>query len=462
MTRKHKATVRRIVCSAAVFLVALLIPGTGPLRLGLYLTSYVMIGYDILKKAAVNILHGQVFDENFLMAVATVGAWGCGEYPEAVAVMLFYQVGELFQSIAVARSRRSIAALMEIRPDYANIERDGRLIQVATDKVAPGELIVIRPGERIPLDGAVEEGTSALDTAALTGEAMPRDASVGDSVLSGCINLSGVLRVRVTKPFKQSTVCRILELVENSVAKKAKAEHFITRFARYYTSCVVFSALALAVLPPLLGLVGFSVWGRRALVFLVVSCPCALVISVPLTFFGGIGCASRRGILVKGGNYLEALAKTGIVVFDKTGTLTQGTFCVSEIRPVSMSETALLQLAAAAEQFSSHPIALSIRAAAGNELPAALDVQELPGHGVRVRVDGKTVLSGNEKLMLSAAVAVARKTLGIVRQNIALALGIKFLVLALSAVGRANMWMAVFADVGVAVIAILNAGRMLK
>ena len=613
MTKKQKKMLRRIVVSAVLFLALKLADVTGWLGLILYLVPYAVIGWDVLWRALRNILNGQVFDENFLMAVATVGALGCGEYPEAVAVMLFYQVGELFQSVAVARSRQSIAALMDIRPDYANVEREGQLVQVDPEEVAVGDLIVIKPGERVPLDGVVVDGTSSLDTAALTGESMPRDVAAGQDVVSGCVNLTGLLRVKVSKPFGESTVSKILDLVENSASKKAKAENFITKFARYYTPAVVFAALALAVLPPLLGMGPFTMWLQRALIFLVVSCPCALVISIPLSFFGGIGGASKQGILVKGGNYLEALANTGVVVFDKTGTLTKGTFAVTQVRPVGMTEEELLTLAALAERFSDHPISRSIRAAAPQDLDPerATSAEEIAGHGVKAVVDGMTVWAGNAKLMklagarcektgvqvgtvihvaledhyagcivvadqvkdssaralrdlkavgvrktvmltgdapavgeavgrelgidqvhagllpgdkvdrveqllaekkpgeqlvfvgdgindapvlsradigvamgamgsdaaieaadivlmdddlakLPVAVGIARKTLTIVRQNIVFALGVKFLVLALSAVGLANMWMAVFADVGVSVIAILNASRMLK
>ena len=613
MTKKQKKMLWRILVSAVLFLALKLADVTGWLGMALYLIPYALIGWDVLWRAVRNILNGQVFDENFLMAVATVGAFGCGEYPEAVAVMLFYQVGELFQSVAVARSRQSIAALMDIRPDYANVEREGQLVQVDPEEVAVGDLIVIKPGERVPLDGVVVDGTSSLDTAALTGESMPRDVAAGQDVVSGCVNLTGLLRVKVSKPFGESTVSKILDLVENSASKKAKAENFITKFARYYTPAVVFAALALAVLPPLLGMGPFTMWLQRALIFLVVSCPCALVISVPLSFFGGIGGASKQGILVKGGNYLEALANTGVVVFDKTGTLTKGTFAVTQVRPVGMTEEELLTLAALAERFSDHPISRSIRAAApqGLDLERATSAEEIAGHGVKAVVDGMTVWAGNAKLMklagarcektgvqvgtvihvaledhyagcivvadqvkdssaralrdlkavgvrktvmltgdapavgeavgrelgidqvhagllpgdkvdrveqllaekkpgeqlvfvgdgindapvlsradigvamgamgsdaaieaadivlmdddlskLPVAVGIARKTLKIVRQNIVFALGVKFLVLALSAVGLANMWMAVFADVGVSVIAILNASRMLK
>ena len=613
MTKKQKKMLWRILVSAVLFLALKLADVTGWLGMALYLIPYALIGWDVLWRAVRNILSGQVFDENFLMAVATVGAFGCGEYPEAVAVMLFYQVGELFQSVAVARSRQSIAALMDIRPDYANVEREGQLVQVDPEEVAVGDLIVIKPGERVPLDGVVVDGTSSLDTAALTGESMPRDVAAGQDVVSGCVNLTGLLRVKVSKPFGESTVSKILDLVENSASKKAKAENFITKFARYYTPAVVFAALALAVLPPLLGMGPFTMWLQRALIFLVVSCPCALVISIPLSFFGGIGGASKQGILVKGGNYLEALANTGVVVFDKTGTLTKGTFAVTQVRPVGMTEEELLTLAALAERFSDHPISRSIRAAAPQDLDPerATSAEEIAGHGVKAVVDGMTVWAGNAKLMklagarcektgvqvgtvihvaledhyagcivvadqvkdssaralrdlkavgvrktvmltgdapavgeavgrelgiyqvhagllpgdkvdrveqllaekkpgeqlvfvgdgindapvlsradigvamgamgsdaaieaadivlmdddlskLPVAVGIARKTLTIVRQNIVFALGVKFLVLALSAVGLANMWMAVFADVGVSVIAILNASRMLK
>ena len=579
----------------------------------LYLIPYGIIGWDVLWRAIRNIKNGQVFDENFLMSVATVGAFGCGEYPEAVAVMLFYQVGELFQSVAVDRSRKSISALMDIRPDYANMERNGELVQVDPEEVSVGDVIVVKAGERVPLDGTVLEGTSSLDTAALTGESLPRDVQAGDEVVSGCVNLTGVLYVKVNKPFGESTVAKILDLVENSSSKKAKAENFITKFARYYTPAVVFAALVLAALPPLLGLGPWLMWVQRALNFLVVSCPCALVISIPLSFFGGIGGASKQGILVKGGNYLEALAQAGIVVFDKTGTLTKGTFEVTAVHPQQVGEGELLELAALAERFSDHPISRSIQAACQSapDPNRVTDAKEIAGHGVRAVVDGKTVLAGNQKLMdqfhipfedachhvgtiihvavdgvymghivisdqvkegaketlrdlkaagmrktvmltgdsqavgqavarqlgldevhaellpgdkvdqverllqskgpkeqlvfvgdgindapvlsradigvamgamgsdaaieaadivlmdddlkkLPVAVRIARKTLRIVRENIVFALAVKFLVLILSALGKANMWWAVFADVGVSVIAILNSMRMLN
>jgi len=612
MTRKQKKTLYRILIAFVLFVVCLLLPVKGLARLAVFVIPYAAVGWDVLWKAIRNIKNGQVFDENFLMSVATVGAFGCGEYPEAVAVMLFYQIGELFQSVAVSRSRQSIASLMDIRPDYANIERDGQLVQVDPDEVAVGDIIVIKAGERVPLDGAVVEGSSALDTAALTGESLPRDVEAGDEVISGCVNLTGLLRVEVSKPFGQSTVARILDLVENSSEKKAQAEHFITKFARYYTPAVVFAALALAVIPSLLD-GRWDVWVPRALNFLVVSCPCALVISIPLSFFGGIGGASKQGILVKGSNYLEALARAEIVVFDKTGTLTQGTFVVTDIHPQGCAREELLELTALAEQFSTHPISRSIVTAWGGtpDEGRASEVEEIAGHGVRAKVDGSEVLAGNQKLMdrenisvtgdcshpgtiihvavdgryaghivitdqvkegaaqalrelkqagvrqtvmltgdsqgvaqavagqlgldqfyaqllpadkverveellrqkgpkenlvfvgdgindapvlsradigvamgalgsdaaieaadivlmdddlrkLPVAVRIARKTLSIVRQNVVFALSVKFLVLILSALGYANMWAAVFADVGVSVIAILNASRMLK
>lgn len=617
MTKKQKKTLRRILGSTVLFAVVWAVTALASLPLWgeflLYLLPYALIGWDILWKAVRNIKNGQVFDENFLMALATVGAFGCGEYREGVAVMLFYQVGELFQSVAVSRSRASIAQLMDIRPDSANVERDGQVVTVDPEEVAVDEIIVIRAGERVPLDGTVVEGASALDTAALTGESMPRDVAAGDEVVSGCVNLSGLLRVKVSRPFGQSTVAKILDLVENSAAKKAKAEHFITKFARYYTPAVVLCAVALAVLPPLVGLGAWRTWVLRALNFLVVSCPCALVISIPLSFFGGIGGASRQGILVKGGNYLEALAKADTVVFDKTGTLTQGRFAVTEVSPVGMSEQELLELATQAEQFSTHPIARSILTAWGGtpDRDRVAQVEELAGRGLRVQVDGKTVLAGNERLMtengivlpeqpaapgtvihlalegqyagrliiadqlkpgakeaiqalkaagvgrtvmltgdseaagqaaaqelgldqvyaqllpgdkvdrveallkekapgrtlvyvgdgindapvlsradvgvamgamgsdaaieaadvvlmdddlkkLSRAVAIARKTMTIVKENTIFAIGVKLAVLALSAAGLVGLWWAVFADVGVSVIAILNASRMLK
>ena len=619
MTKKQKKTRKRILTALGLFLALELAEHLAPDALPglawpvLYLIPYGIIGWDVLWRAIRNIKNGQVFDENFLMSVATVGAFGCGEYPEAVAVMLFYQVGELFQSVAVDRSRKSISALMDIRPDYANMERNGELVQVDPEEVSVGDVIVVKAGERVPLDGTVLEGTSSLDTAALTGESLPRDVQAGDEVVSGCVNLTGVLHVKVNKPFGESTVAKILDLVENSSSKKAKAENFITKFARYYTPAVVFAALVLAALPPLLGLGPWLMWVQRALNFLVVSCPCALVISIPLSFFGGIGGASKQGILVKGGNYLEALAQAGIVVFDKTGTLTKGSFEVTAVHPQQVSEQELLELAALAERFSDHPISRSIQAACQSapDPNRVTDAKEIAGHGVRAVVDGKTVLAGNQKLMdqfhipfedachhvgtiihvavdgvymghivisdqvkegaketlrdlkaagmrktvmltgdsqavgqavarqlgldevhaellpgdkvdqverllqskgpkeqlvfvgdgindapvlsradigvamgamgsdaaieaadivlmdddlkkLPVAVRIARKTLRIVRENIVFALAVKFLVLILSALGVANMWWAVFADVGVSVIAILNSMRMLN
>lgn len=608
--------VARIAASAVLLVAAVLIPYEGPWRFVLFLPAYFVIGWDVLWKAARNIAHGQVFDENFLMALATVGAFctgffGEGEYPEAVFVMLFYQVGELFQGYAVGKSRKSIASLMDIRPDYANVERDGQLTQVDPEEVAVGDTITVKAGERVPLDGVVLEGQSMVNTSALTGESVPRQVQPGDDVISGCVNQSGLLRVRVTKPFGESTVQKILDLVENSSSKKAKAENFITKFARYYTPIVVFCALALALVPPLF--VGDWVgWVQKALIFLVVSCPCALVISVPLSFFGGIGGASRQGILVKGGNYLEVLANTEIVVFDKTGTLTKGVFNVTAIHPEEYSESGLLEMAALAESYSDHPISRSLKEAWGQELDASRvgEVEELSGRGVRAQVDGKTVCAGNGKLMedigvkwrpchhvgttvhvavegkyighivisdevkpdakeaiaalkaqgvkktvmltgdakavgesvakdlgldeaytqllpgdkvdrveallsekspkgklafvgdgindapvlsradigiamgalgsdaaieaadivlmddkpskIAKAMEISQRTLRIVRQNIVFALAVKLLVLALTPFGIANMWEAVFADVGVMVIAILNASRALQ
>lgn len=620
LTRRQKKQLTRILAGAALFLAGELSGLSGAWSLLFYLPAYLIVGGDVVRKAAQNICSGQVFDENFLMVLATFGAFALGffssgeYYPEAVGVMLFYQVGELFQSIAVGNSRRSIAALMDIRPDEANLEaEDGEIRQVSPEEVPVGGVIVVKPGEKIPLDGTVLTGASSLNTAALTGEAAPRDVSEGDAVISGCINLTGLLRIRTTKPFAESTVAKILDLVENSSSKKARAENFITKFARWYTPAVTLCALALALGLPLLG--GFS-WMdgiSRALIFLVVSCPCALVISIPLSFFGGIGGASRCGILVKGGNYLEALAKTGVVVFDKTGTLTKGSFAVAAVHPEPpFAKEELLELAALAESYSSHPISRSLREACGGALdPARVsEVEELSGHGVTAKVDGRTVAAGNEKLMrrlgvnappcevpgtivhlavdgayaghiviadalkadaaeavralkacgvrrtvmltgdgeavarqvaaqvgvdelhagllpadkvdrveqllaekpagtnlafvgdgindapvlgradigiamgalgsdaaieaadvvlmddapgkIPLAIGIARKALRIVRENIVFALGVKALVLVLGALGRTNMWAAVFADVGVSVIAILNASRMLR
>lgn len=612
LTKKQKNMLGRIGASALLLLAAFLLPLQGVPRLIAFLLPYAVIGWDVLWKAVRNIVHGQVFDENFLMALATVGAFFTGEFPEGVAVMLFYQVGELFQSYAVGRSRKSIASLMDIRPDYANIERDGQLKQVDPGEVAVGDVIVVKAGEKVPLDGVILEGASSLDTAALTGESLPRDVEPGDDVISGCINQSGLLRVRVTKAFGESTVARILNLVENSSSKKAKAENFITKFARYYTPCVVIGALLLAVLPPLFFGGAWNDWIHRALIFLVISCPCALVISVPLSFFGGIGGASKCGILVKGGNYMEVLAGTDIVVFDKTGTLTKGVFNVTAIHPDTVSEAQLLELAALAESYSDHPISRSLKEAYNREIDTGRvrDVEELAGRGVRAVIDGKSVCVGNDTFMdelgvkwhpchhigttvhvevdglyaghivisdeikadaadaigllrqqgvrktvmltgdakavgesvaqqlgidevytqllpadkvarveellenkgpkeklafvgdgindapvlsradigiamgamgsdaaieaadivlmddkpskIATAIEIAKKTLRIVRQNIVFALAVKALVLALGAFGLANMWEAVFADVGVSVIAILNAMRALR
>ena len=634
MTNKQKKTLWRIIAAALLLVWAMFGPtlwlpaglpfvsvgrtaadGTAAFALAAwvrFLIPYLVIGWDVLWRAVRNIAHGQIFDENFLMAIATVGALFIGEYAEAVFVMLFYQVGELFQSYAVGKSRQSIAELMEIRPDYANVERDGAVEQVDPDEVEVGETILIKAGERVPLDGVVLEGRSDLDTAALTGESLPREVQSGDDVISGCVNLTGLLKVRVTRAFEESTVSKILDLVENAGSKKAKAENFITRFARYYTPAVVFAALALAVLPPLIGAMTWSESLHRALIFLVISCPCALVISVPLSFFGGIGGASRAGVLVKGGAYLEVLSRTQIVVFDKTGTLTKGVFNVTAIHPETCGEDRLLELAALAESWSEHPIARSLREAYGKDIDASRvsDVEERSGRGVRAVVDGTEIFVGNDKLMddigvswhpchrvgttvhvasegeylghivisdevkedaaqavadlkalgvartvmltgdakavgeavaaqlgldevhtqllpadkvervealleqktgkgclafvgdgindapvlsradigiamgglgsdaaieaadvvlmddkpskIAVAIRIAKKTLVIVRQNIVFALGVKALVLVLGALGEANMWEAVFADVGVSVIAILNAMRAMK
>lgn len=414
MSKKQKKTLLRIIISGILLILVYFIPIEGefnifslslPYKLPLFLIPYGLIGWDILWRAIRNIARGQIFDENFLMAVATVGALCIGEYPEAVFVMLFYQVGELFQSYAVGKSRRSIASLMDIRPDYANIEENGQLKQVDPEQVKIGDTIIVKAGERIPLDGIVIEGTSMVNTSALTGESVPRKTEVDDDVISGCINESGVLKVRVTKEFGESTVAKILDLVENSAGKKAKAENFITKFAKYYTPCVVIGALLLAVIPPLF-LGDWSGWINRALIFLVISCPCALVISVPMSFFGGIGGASKCGILVKGGNYLETLAKTEIVVFDKTGTLTKGVFNVTAIHPDSCSEGQLLEYAAMSENYSSHPIARSLKEAYAKDIDQSRikDVQELSGKGIKAVIDGKKICTGNDKLMDSIGV----------------------------------------------------------
>ncbi len=411
LNKKQKKNLIRIIVAAAMTVALILIqhflPVPKMVMNFLFLAPYFLVGYDVLKKAAVGIIHGQIFDENFLMTVATVGAIILGENAESVAVMLFYQVGELFQSVAVGKSRKNIAALMDIRPDTATMEKDGELETVDPDEVPVGSIIVVKPGEKIPLDGVIEEGTASLNTSALTGESMPREVAAGDEVISGCVNITGVLRIRTTKAFEESTVSKILELVENSSMKKARTEQFITRFARYYTPIVCLSALALAVLPPvILAIMGndpmIKTWVIRALTFLVISCPCALVISIPLSFFGGIGGAGSKGILVKGSTYLEVLAQAGTIVFDKTGTLTRGVFEVTEISPSEgYSREELLSYAAHAEHYSNHPISRSIREVYGKEADGSVvsDVEEVGGHGVRAVVDGKQVLAGNRKLM---------------------------------------------------------------
>lgn len=630
MNKKQKKWLKRILVALAIFFVVMALdefgvlaalfgePGALYASFTLYLIPYAIAGHDVLTKAWRNIRRGEAFDESFLMTVATIGAFAMIFFPdtephmaEGAAVMLFYQVGELFQSYAVGKSRKSIAAMMDISPDYANIERDGALVQVDPDEVAVGDVIVVKPGERVPIDGTVIEGSSQLDTAALTGESMPRHVQPGADVISGCINMTGLLRVRTSKPFGTSTVSRILELVENASEKKAKTENFITRFARVYTPIVTFAAIAIAVIPPVLGMGPWSNWILRGLTFLVVSCPCALVISVPLSFFGGIGGASKLGILVKGSNYLEALSHVDTVVFDKTGTLTSGTFKVAAIHPEeSIDPDYLLDLAAHAEAFSDHPIAISVKAAYSGKIDQARvdEATEESGHGVSAKVDEHVVMVGNDKLMaehgsswhdceltgtilhvsvdgryighiviadvvkedaadairdlhaagvercimltgdreevaravadqlgldeyhaqllpgdkverveqimdtvrenlafvgdgindapvltradvgiamgamgsdaaieaadivlmddkpskIALAIRVARKTMGIVRQNIVFAIGVKVLILVLAAFGFANMWLAVFGDVGVAVIAILNAMRAMR
>ena len=412
MNKKQKKMLTRILIAAAMLIALKLIPVTGILQLALYLVVYGIIGYDILKKAWKGILNRQVFDENFLMAVATIGAFALaiyersGDYVEAIAVMLFYQIGELFQSYAVGKSRRNISALMDIRPDYANIERDGQLEKVDPDEVEIGSVIVVQPGEKVPLDGVILSGTSSLNTSALTGESLPRDAKEGDEVISGCINMTGVLRIQTTKEFGESTVSKILELVEDSSSHKSKSEDFISKFARVYTPAVCYGALALAILPPVVRLLtgNSAQWGEwiyRALTFLVISCPCALVISIPLSFFAGIGGASKEGVLIKGSNYLETLSQVKTVVFDKTGTLTQGVFEVSGVHHNEMEDEKLLEYAALAECASSHPISKSLQRAYGKEIDRdrVSDIQEISGKGISAKVDGHDVLAGNSKLM---------------------------------------------------------------
>ena len=623
MNRKQKKMLARILTAAAMLIALKLIPVTGVLQLALYLVAYLVIGYDILKKAWRGILNRQVFDENFLMAVATVGAFALaivsrsGDYVEAIAVMLFYQIGELFQSYAVGKSRRNISALMDIRPDYANIERDGQLEKVDPDEVEIGSVIVVQPGEKVPLDGVILSGASSLNTSALTGESLPRDAKAGDEVISGCINMTGVLRIQTTKAFGESTVSKILELVEDSSSHKSKSENFISKFARVYTPAVCYGALALAVLPPVVRLMlghpaQWGDWVYRALTFLVISCPCALVISIPLSFFAGIGGASKEGVLIKGSNYLETLSQVKTVVFDKTGTLTQGVFEVSGVHHSEMENEKLLEYAALAECASSHPISKSLQRAYGKAIDRdrVRDIQEISGKGVSAVVDGHAVLAGNDKLMalrgipfigchsvgtiihiaidgqyaghivisdvvkphakeaierlkhagvektvmltgdsrrvadqvagalgvdevhsellpadkvaqvetlladkggrdklafvgdgindapvlsradigiamgamgsdaaieaadvvlmdddplkIAKAIRISRKCIGIVYQNIVFALTVKFACLALGALGLANMWAAIFADVGVMVLAVLNAIRALR
>ena len=412
MTKKQKKMLSRILITAVMLAALYFLPVMGWLRLALYLAAYLVIGYDILKKAGQGILNGRVFDENFLMAVATVGAFALaiyeksGDYNEAIAVMLFYQIGELFQSYAVGKSRKNISALMDIRPDYANVERDGQLVQVDPDEVAVGTIIVVQPGEKVPIDGVVVEGSSTLNTSALTGESLPRDACEGDEIISGCINMTGLLKIRTTKVFGESTVSKILELVENSSSRKSRSEDFIAKFARVYTPAVCYSALALAVLPPVIRLIGgmdgqWEQWVYRALTFLVTSCPCALVVSIPLSFFAGIGGASKEGALIKGSNYLETLSQVKTVVFDKTGTLTKGVFEVTAVHHSDMDESKLLEYAALAECASSHPISRSLQKAYGKAIDRSrvTDIQEISGHGVTACVDGHTVAAGNSKLM---------------------------------------------------------------
>ena len=408
MTKKQKKAMIRIIIAVVLVGLISLLPVKGYIRFALFMIPYLVIGYDILRKAVKGIMNRQVFDENFLMAVATIGAIALGDYTEGVAVMIFYQIGELFQSYAVGKSRRNISELMDIRPDYANVETEnGELEQVDPDEVEIGSVIVVQPGEKVPIDGVIIEGKSTLNTSALTGESLPREAEVNDEIVSGCINMTGVLRIKTTKEFGESTVSKILDMVENASSRKSRSENFISKFAHYYTPIVCYCAAALAVLPPLVSILFLHIapdWGEwifRALTFLVISCPCALVISIPLSFFAGIGGASRSGVLVKGSNYMETLAQTSCVVFDKTGTLTQGVFAVSSIYPEGMSEDQLLEYAALAESYSSHPISRSLQKAYGKGIDKnrIADVEEISGNGVKAAIDGKEVSVGNDKLM---------------------------------------------------------------
>ena len=407
MNKKQKKVLIRIIAAVVLLIALAFVPAEGWIQFALYMLPYLVIGYDILKKAVKGILNRQVFDENFLMAVATIGAIALGDYKEGVAVMLFYQIGELFQSYAVGKSRRNIGELMDIRPDYANVEQDGELVQVDPDEVEIGTVILVKPGEKIPIDGIVVEGASSLNTSALTGESLPREAKEGDEVISGCINMTGLLKIRTTKEFAESTVSKILELVENSSSRKSRSENFISKFARIYTPAVCYGAVALAFLPPIVRMVfmglpaDFGTWIYRALTFLVISCPCALVISIPLSFFAGIGGASKEGVLVKGSNYLETLSQTKYVVFDKTGTMTQGVFEVSGIYPAALSKEEVVEYAACAESYSSHPISKSLQKAYGKEIDKnrVTEVKEISGKGVTAQVDGRLVAAGNGKLM---------------------------------------------------------------
>ena len=407
MNKKQKKVLVRIIVAFVLLIVLSFVPVDGWIQFALYMIPYLVIGYDILKKAVKGIMNHQVFDENFLMAVATVGAIALGDYKEGVAVMLFYQIGELFQSYAVGKSRRNISELMDIRPDYANVEQDGELVQVDPDEVEIGTVILVKPGEKIPIDGVVVEGTSSLNTSALTGESLPREAKEGDEVISGCINMTGLLKIQTTKEFGESTVSKILELVENSSSRKSRSENFISKFARIYTPAVCYGAVALALIPPIVRMVfmglpaDFGTWIYRALTFLVISCPCALVISIPLSFFAGIGGASKEGVLVKGSNYLETLSQTKYVVFDKTGTMTQGVFEVSSIYPAALSKEEVVEYAACAESYSSHPISKSLQKAYGKEIDKnrVTEVKEISGKGVTAQVDGRLVATGNGKLM---------------------------------------------------------------